>query len=59
MSIANALISDLIAAWYIADGTKHLRLYYREAPFIVFSSRPGLRTIERNRADDSAVNVGF
>lgn len=38
-------------AYYSTDTTQHRYLHYREAAFVVFSSRPVLSVIQGNRTN--------
>lgn len=56
ISIAKVLISDIIMPCAAIRSTE---LHYREALSIVFDSRPTLKTIEDDKADNAAVLSGL
>lgn len=57
--MADVFIFNVIVTRYAIFPKQHPCPYYREAPFIIFHSRPPLRTIEENTENDTAVSLGY
>lgn len=49
----------MIIANYVTDLVQHFYLYYREATFVIVSSRPALELKEESRTNNGAVVFEF